>query len=498
MTSGSPDDGWRSALRALDRPPDTGWRSRLLHHGSRTLLLLLAAGVLPLLFPRSPLPRASHLEEGMVAEEDVIAEISFPVRKSDARLAEERREAERGVLPVFTLSPAAADTSVRRARAFFAALDSAAAGGDTAALRAAAERRDVEPGPGQLAVLADHERRRALERALAGSFRSLLPGGVAPSSHLRGLSADRAVIRGPDGDQRVDLDSLATLGGFYERAGRRAPENLGAPGLQLFQALAVRYAEPTLRLDRASTEAARQQAREAVEPTAGHVLQGERIVAAHERVGSEEMEKLEAYRRELRSRGMADPTGTMLRTAGAGLYGLALLAVLGLVLFQFRPAMYRDLRSFGLVVGLTLSVPVAASLVTGAETAAALVPVAFAALLVGALYDGLLALVVAGVVAGLLAGQPPFAGSTAAPRGLRRRGSGWRATCRSSGGMTVGSTGAGRRRGWSGGCAPTSRGRAAGAAIWRRASGNGSRFSRPARGARWPPHRAGSRPARRA
>ncbi len=413
-TDESPAGGWRSALRSLDRAPDAGWRSRLIHHGTRVLILVLAAAVLPVLFPRSPLPRFSHLEEGMVAEEDVIAEFSFPVEKSDARLAEERREAERGVLPVFTLEPSAADSAVRQTEAFFAALDSAAGpGGDTAAVRSVARERGLEPGAGQVEVLADPERRRALREALVGSFRSLLPDGVAPSSHLRGLSSDRVVVRGSGGDRRVDRDSLTTLGSFYESAGRRAPDRLGAPGLQLFQALAVRFAEPTLRLDRAATEAARQQAREAVEPTAGHVLQGERIVTAHERVGEEEMQKLEAYREELQSRGMADTRGMLLRSAGAGVYGLGLMGALGLVLLLYRPAVYRDLRGFGLVAGLTIAVPVAASFVAGAGTAAALVPVAFAAVLVGALYDGLLALVVAGVVAGLLAAQPPFASTTA-------------------------------------------------------------------------------------
>lgn len=287
-------------------------------------------------------------------------------------------------------------------------------------------------------MLADPERRRALERTLVESFRSLLPPGVVPSSHLRDLGSSRAVVRGPEGDRRVDRDSLTTLGSFYERAGQGAPEALGAPGLQLFQALAVRFAEPTLRLDRGSTEAARQQAREAVEAEAGHVLQGERIVTAHERVDQDDMQKLEAYREELRSRGMDDTRGALLRSAGAGVYGLGLLAVLGLVLLLYRPEIYRDLRGFGLVVGLTLAVPVAASFVADAGTSAALIPVAFAALLVGALYDGLLALVVAGVVAGLLAAQPPFSSSTATfltmaagaaaafgVRSVRRRADNW-------------------------------------------------------------------------
>lgn len=409
MTSSGGDDG-------RDRPsdPEADWRSRLLHHGGRALIVLLLAAALPLIFPRSPLPRFSHLEEGMVAGEDVIAEVSFPVRKSDERLREERRESERGVTPVFRLEPEVADSSIRRTGRLFAALDSVVreTGPDTSALARVMSRFGVPPSPEQLRWLTGDDRRELLRRTLVESFRTLASEGVAPSSELQEAGSDRILIRGPRQDRRVARDSVTTMGRFYEAASRRAPEALGSPGLQLHQALTVRFARPTIRLDPAETRAARQQARDAVETTAGHVLEGERIVAAHERVGTTEMEKLRSYREELRRRGVDDREGRLIRSIGAGLYGLALLALLGLVLAFFRPEVYRDRVGFGLVVGLTFLVVGAASFVTGVGTPAALIPVAFAAVVIAALYDGLLALVSVGVVAGLLAGQPPLSGAT--------------------------------------------------------------------------------------
>lgn len=392
-----------------------GWRRRLLHHGARVLLVLLAAAALPFLFPRSPLPRFSHLEEGMVAEEDVIAEVGFQVRKSGERLRQERREAEQGITPILRLQPSAADSSIDRSLRVFEALDSVTreTGPDTAAIRQVMSRFGVPPSPEQLTWLAEDSHRQQLRRSLTEVFGSLLPLGVAPSSELGELASDRVLVRAPRRDRRIARDSVTTMGDFYEAAARRAPEELMTPGLQLHQALAVRFARPTLRYDRAATRAARQQAREAVETVAGNVLEGERIVAAHERVGATEMEKLRSYREELRGRGLGDQQGRLARSLGGGLYGLVLLGLLALVMGFFRPAVYRDPLDFGLVVGLTFLVVAASSLVVETGTPEALVPVAFSAVVIAALYDGLLAMVSVGVVAGLLAGQPPFAGPAA-------------------------------------------------------------------------------------
>lgn len=440
MSAGNGSDERGGLFGALSGEPGGDWRSRALHHGSRVFLVIVAALLVPVMFPRSPLPRFSHLEEGTVADEDVIADVAFDVPKSPDRLREERREAERSVTPIFDLRPERADSSAREVQTLFAALDSVAeAGGrDTAGLRAVLRGRGIEPSPDQLSLLASAGRRRQLREALLTSFDELLPRGVVPTSQLVDVPGGRVLVRGPRTDRRVERDSLLTLGHYYRIAADRAPDELSAVGLQLFQTLVVALSEPTLELDRAATEAARSQAREAVETTAGHVLQGERIVAAHERVGSAEVQKLSAYRQALRDRGMVDVEAGALRELGAALYGLLLLGLLAGVMLLFREEVYRDMRGFLIVTGSTLAVLLSATFAARAGTPAALVPVALAALIVGTLYDGLLAVAVVAVVAGLLVGQPPFAGpatpfltlaagSAAAfgVRGVRRRADAW-------------------------------------------------------------------------
>lgn len=440
MTNGRSTPEGDGLLGALSGEPGSEWRGRLVHHGGRVALVLVVALLVPVLFPRSPLPRFSHLEEGMVADEDVIAEISFPIRKQQERLRDERREAERSVAPIFVLRPERTDASVRQAQRLFASLDSvdSGAGIDTSALLAAVERHGVDPTAGQVVLLADSTRRRRLREALVGTFRALLPRGVTPTSQVLQISGGRVLVRGPERDRRMDADSITTLGQYYQLAGDRAPETLRAEGIQLYQTLVVGLSEPTLELDRASTEASRRQARQAVETDAGHVLEGERIVTAHERVGSAEIEKLRAYRTALSESGITDVEDGLVQEAGAALYALLLLGLLAGVMLLFRTDVYRDIRGFVIVTGLTVVVLIGASLAAEAATPAALVPVALAALLIGTLYDGLLALAVVAVIAGLLVGQPQFAGP-ATPfltlaagaaaafgvRGVRRRTDAW-------------------------------------------------------------------------
>ena len=70
--------GVRDAIRTLSGKPDRVWPAGVLHHGSRALLLVLLAFFAQLLFPVAPVPDFPVLEIGMVAEEDVIAQVGFP------------------------------------------------------------------------------------------------------------------------------------------------------------------------------------------------------------------------------------------------------------------------------------------------------------------------------------------------------------------------------------------------------------------------------------
>lgn len=433
----------RDALRALDRDPGEAWADRLAHHGYRIGLVLALGAVIPWMFPHDTLPEFDGFEEGRVADRDVIAQVPFTVYKSEDQLEEERREAAGGVPSVYGLDPSRADSVISRVGAFFAALDSATAeadtvpGADTAAVREILQRFGLRATPEQAVLLTDAGRRRTLRRSLTEAFGRILPDGVAPIAELEEGGSRNIILRGPEGDRLLSRDSLLTVGAFYRLAIERAG-GLSREELQLYQPLLVRFLQPTVQLDRVATRLAREQARSAVEASAGSVLKGERIITAHERIGPTEMEKLRAYQAKLVEEGLASGPASLLRNLGGMLFGAVLLGILAAVLYFFRPQVYREVRSFSVVTSLVLVVLAAAGIVAGTGASAALVPVAFAALLLGALYDGLLALVVVMTIGGLLLGQPAFdpvqapfmaivAGSAAAfgIQEVRRRSESW-------------------------------------------------------------------------
>lgn len=462
---------WRDSFRSVDRTPGDDWRDAAVHHGLRGFLVLGLAVLIPFLFPRGFLPEFDDLEEGMVANRDVIAAVPFSVDKSEEQLAAERREAESGVASIFYFQPAAADTAASRVRRFFAALDSAAArereedideglvaGADTAGIREALERAGVpSPPEGQMIWLANEGNRESLRSALELAFRTFLPQGVAPSADFTEVGSSNVIVRSEDRDRLVPRDSIMRVGDFYQAAVGESPRGLASAGVQLYQTLLVRFVEPSLRLDRDATRQARDQARSAVEASAGYVLEGERIVTAHERIGMAEIEKLQAYETKLREQGLLGGPTSFWRDLGGILHGLVFLLLIGGVLYFFHPELYREVRSFALILGLAFATVAFAGLAARAGVSSSLlfllVPVAFTALLVGALYDGVLAVVVVLAVAGLMAAQPGFpalevtffivaAGGTAALAvgEVRRRSQSWILISLITGSYVVGGT----------------------------------------------------------
>jgi len=429
---------WRDTIRAVDRRPGDSWRDRAAHHGARGLLVVLLAALLPFLFPRSPLPEAVTLSAGAVADQDVIAAFDFVVAKPPSRLAAERAESERVVAPVYSLVPEAADSARTLTRMFFEGVDStfAAADGDRAGYFS--DRYGFQLTAEQVEFLAAEEDRSSLRGALDRAYAELLPRGVAPILDVPGPAPGVVIIRAPDGDLRISSDSLRTVGGFLEEALAFAPTDLSLAGFQLYQNLLFRFTVPSLRFDPEATEFARVQARTAVDTTFGTVLEGERIIAAHERVSERDLLRLQAYNEALAERGVAS-LGSRRRTAvGSFLFGALMLGLFGAVLMLFRPIIYRDARNYLLVMGLVALGLIGASVIYRVEFPPEFVPLVLMAIPLAALWDGLVSLIAVVVTSVILAGLTevnaayyPFvllaAGAVAAlgVRGVRKRTHGW-------------------------------------------------------------------------
>jgi putative nucleotidyltransferase with HDIG domain len=407
---------WRQAAVALDEEPDGRWRAFARHHGSRGLLLLLTAFAIYLLFPAPRLPDGVVFERGVVATQDVIAEIPFDILKSFDELTREQRDAANGVPPVYVLDSSAADSVVADVDRLFLALDSIVdrTEGDArrTAIRAFLDANRITPTPVSVELIADSARRATLHRSIAGAVRSYYPLGVV--SALLSASVSTIRVELPSGTERyVARDSLLTPDRFRGLAAERYAD---APDIaELQQLILIRFFQPSLVYDGARTEAVRDRARAAVDPVVARVLKGERIVGAHEQIGEVQEERLRAYQTAL----VASGSGLTLQdrwfslAVGGILFNALILGILGGLIYFFRQRIYRDWRSLVLIVTLVLVVSVAAAIGARLGLPVETIPVTFAAVIIAALWDARLGLATSMVLAILIGSQTPFIGVTA-------------------------------------------------------------------------------------
>jgi putative nucleotidyltransferase with HDIG domain len=404
----------RYMMRELARRSSIQVFARRSSQGYRLLLLVSAAVVIVLVFPRGSARTFEVLQEGMVAQEDVIAPVPFPVYKSDADLTRARAEAAAGVEPIFDHAPELADSSIAAARAFFDTVEAVVAAaadqeGGRREVRALLDGYGIAASEDQVGLLLASESRALFWTSVESTFQELLRSGVVGGADLGDVASSGVILRSAAGETLVRGDTLTAMDQFFERADSRSPSELGVGAHRLFHNIIVHFAQPTIVLNHEATEAAQGQARQAVNRVAYEVLEGEMIVGAHERVGAEQRERLEALQQQL-----AGQENRRLWPANLGgfLYNVLLLVVLGLVIRYYRPDVYTSGRSLTLIWFLVLAVTGAAALISRTEAAWQLIPIAFAALTIATLYDGVLALLTVFVLVALISIGPAFAGIT--------------------------------------------------------------------------------------
>jgi putative nucleotidyltransferase with HDIG domain len=397
-------------------PVRTGY-ARVWHHALRAALLLAVSIGVYLFFPGAQTSDVPVLERGVVAREDVIAQVAFSVPKAPEVRRREEEEAARGVPPVYDYRPAAADSVVGGLRQFFGAVDAVLAtippGQEAPAIRGALDAARIPNTLGAIEVLRDPARRLQLRSAAEMAVRDLFPRGVAASSPGRaGVSAVR--VRGLPGGERLQAsDSLFTADQFYRAAQQRLPPDAGVDASELQRLLLVRYFKPSLVENARQTAAARARAAAAVDSVQERILAGQRIVVAREQVGERETERLRAYQQALQGRRVDNPGARgVLRVLGAVLFNALLLMIVGALLRIVRPRIYSDDRAILFLGALVLAVAGIASPIGHFGLPPELIPIPFATLLAAVLWGGRLSLVLALVLALLLGGQQPFVGLT--------------------------------------------------------------------------------------
>jgi putative nucleotidyltransferase with HDIG domain len=407
----------RATPREPAEPPRRTRAGAWLHHGLRAAVLLGVSIAVYLCFPGAQTADVPVLEQGVVAREEVIAEVAFTVPKTPEELRREQEEAARGVPPVFVYRAAAGDSVVGGVRQFFVAVEqglrTAPPGQEQLAVRRALDAARVPTTLGAIEVLGDASRRFQLQAATELAVREQFPRGVAAASPEReGFSAIQ--VRGlPEGERLMPADSVFTADQFYRAAQQRLPADAGADAAELQRLLLVRWFRPSLAEDERQTAAARARAGAAVDSVKERILAGQRIVGAREQVTAREVERLRAYQQALQGR-RVDGQGARggLRVLGAVLFNALLLMIVGALLKVVRPRIYDDTRAVLFLAMLVVAVAGIAAPIARFELPPELIPIPFAVLMAAVLWGGRLALVFALVLALLLGGQQPFIGLT--------------------------------------------------------------------------------------
>ena len=405
----------RQQLDRLVAAPTTGTRGDLLRfHGVRAALALVLAVVTYALFPSAPAVEVPLYEVGAVATENVIAPFAFTVAKPPEQLTREQEELARSAEPVFEYRAAALDSAQRALAALEGALAGVPAGTRAtpeaiAAIQRAAATAGVELRAEEAAYLAVARRREAMLRAVGRELTRRLTAGIAARGALDSVRGEVVLRRGSE-ERTVEAGSIATFSDFLARARAANPDPGSEIGDAVYTKLLGAFFRPTVVENAAATAAAREALRRTVDANLYEVRAQEKIVGANEVVGRPESEKLRALQQALQKRG----TGGVLigRVVGAVLFNFLLVALVGVTLLLFRPALYSSFRAVALVVVVFIVVLGFASLIAhGPLRRPELVPVALAAIIFSVLFDPRLSMVATVVLAVLIGGQTVFRGT---------------------------------------------------------------------------------------
>ncbi len=412
---------------------------RLTHHGARVGLLVAVAVVITVLFPPTSRMRVGRYQEGMVAHEDVIAQVPFNVPKTEDELKRDKSLAMQSVPPTFNYLPQAGDTMAAHLGSFFDRVDSLASTGNRQALREFLLSSSIIASPSQVGRLMDAQTRQTLRRTAVRAASEILPRGVLDSGQAADITTSSITVREGQSERSVPMSKVLTTREFVDDALDLLPSSTPPEVSDLLRLILNQHVEYSYRLNVAVTERDRDAAARSVPTIKAKVLQGEAIVRAADPIGPEQVDRLNAYQEELQRQGLLQVEGPrLLPVVGAGLLTTMLLAILGLLLLFFRREVYDNFRWLALIALLVTAYFGAAAGIARNGLSPEWLPIAFVALPVGVLWDGRLALVLVLVVAAVTGALAPFSsyavplvvmtgGAAAAMsvRAVRRRSETW-------------------------------------------------------------------------
>jgi putative nucleotidyltransferase with HDIG domain len=374
-------------------------------------ILALLTIALTTLYPTGQTYEITWFEDSTVAVEEVIAPTSFYIHKGSSEYGVEIAEAQVGVNPVFFLN---ARVPIERKSAVQALFR------DIEALRVS----DLPDSARTARLKINHPEVSPISESTLGfllNVEALPPDGLDSlgaltqslldvsyevgliESHTQiDVSTDSLTLVSTSDERTTPLDQVRDLDQLSGHLQERILESLSPEATRRIHGtyeLVASFLQPNLTYSERETETRRRKAVNEVSKFKGTVLNGERIIDAHERVTSDHLDKLRSLVLHLNQERQQDPYLPTLQTVGRFVISGVMVATLFVFLGLFRESIYTtpNFILFGILVLIPAVVAHYAAEVS--IITPFLVPIALSAMIATVLFDAEIGFVVSVVAA---------------------------------------------------------------------------------------------------
>ncbi len=406
---------FRKRQRDRKRQTKQQWKQRG-KQAIRIALMLALLGGLTVLFPTQQRYEYSAFREGAIAPDEVIAPELFPVYKSEEEYQDEVAKARRQILPVLRYDSAAQQNKLNAFKAFLNDIKKHTGSQLDESLSHSIELSHPEIGPlseSTLKYLIPISRRRSSSRSrltttVENILQSTYQNGILDQKiNIVEEGYTEGVLLNNGSERRISLDELVDIENFTSGLQQTIEKQLSKASPMEIRAgseLVLVYLSPNIAYDAAETQRRRDEAASKVQRAKYTVLQGERIIDKHDRITSDDIDKLRSLAEYINQRLQKDPfIGLIQRGAGLALCALTLTIFFAFLKF-YRPDLYRPSKNI-VLFGIIILIPTAVADYAAQSQAISpfLIPVALSAMLATVLFDAVVGMVITLVVTMLCA-----------------------------------------------------------------------------------------------
>ena len=310
---------FRKRQRDRTRRTRQQWKQRG-KQAFRIALMLALLGVLTVLFPTQQQYEYSAFRVGAIAPDEVIASESFPVYKSEEAYRDEVAEARRQILPILRYDSTVQQSKLNAYKTFLNDIKKHIGSGVSESLSQELRLSHPEISPlseSTLKHLIPVSRRRSSSRntlttTVENILQSTYQNGILDQEINTIEEGYAEIILLKNGtEHRMGLEELVDIEKVTSELQQTIEQQLpkaSAMEMRAGSELVLAYLSPNIAYDATETQRRREEAASNVQRTKpGTVLKGERIIDKHDRVTSDDIDKLRSLAEHINQRRQQDP-----------------------------------------------------------------------------------------------------------------------------------------------------------------------------------------------